>query len=183
MNYMHKRQSLKAKCIYRKLQISRYMKCQQLKVYRYIIQSSSPKLKIGSVIPIPEEQVSTNNEKGRTEDLFELIRKLYFPWAISRKSALFVVPYCRELVDNWIRTIFRNNLVKYSLVTLELTGDIEWHDGQHFTLAGSKKCVKQKCTCAFDYWSKPFNTRPWDEILPEGLFRGTAKIIKVEDFV
>lgn len=175
--------SLKTKCLYRKLQTLRYMKCQQLKVYRYIMPSSSPKPKIGSFIPIPAEQVSTNNEKGSTEDLFEVIRGQYFPWAISRKSALFVLPYCRKFVDNWIRTIFRNNLVKYSLVTLELTGDIEWHDGQHFTVAGSIKCFKRKCKYAFDYWSKPLNTSLRDEILPEGLFRGSAKIIKIEDFV
>ena len=106
--------------IYRKLQTLRYMKCQQLKVYRYIMPSSFPKLKIGSFIPIPKEQVSTNNEKGNTEDLFEAIRGQYSPWAISRKSALFVLPYCRKFVDNWIRIIFRNNLVKYSIVTSDI---------------------------------------------------------------
>ena len=31
--------------------------------------------------------------------------------------------------------------------------------------------------------SKPLNTSLRDEILPEGLFRGSAKIIKIEDFV
>ena len=82
--------------------------------------SSFPKLKIGSFIPIPKEQVSTNNEKGNTEDLFEAIRGQYSPWAISRKSALFVLPYCRKFVDNWIRIIFRNNLVKYSIVTSDI---------------------------------------------------------------
>ena len=159
------------------------MKCKDILVFRYIIGSCSRTFKEGEQIMMPPKRIFTNGTpKDNIERIFEETRVKISPNALSREDALFVIPYCDFLVDNWIRTIRPRENVSYCLLTLKLNGILEWHNADFFNIAGAKKCcTDEKIVQALKYWlNMPYQTQNPDDILIEGLFKGDAQIVKVE---
>ena len=146
-----------------------------LLAYRVIPLDESDGINVGSVLPIPEERAvfDGNQTKNETEDFFEEIRKELFTHLPSRKSVLFVLPYDKVIVDEWVALHNPHNDYDYVLLTLRLTGTLIWCEENKFSDAGVLPFIRE--VYAHEYWegaSDGFNRFE----TPEGLFRGMARV-------
>lgn len=144
-------------------------------VYRVISVDKAEAMEIGDIVPIPIERDNSdgNQRKIETENVFEDIRKDFFPHLLSRQSVLFVLPFDQTLVRRWVELHNPHNNYDYVLCTLEVTGSLFWCDEDKFTQAGYFPAFRQQL--AIDYWRSA--NRPYELMeTAEGLFTGTAII-------
>lgn len=129
-----------------------------------------------SVIDTSIIQRKLNNEKKRTfETIMESVRSLKFQKLPSRITSLFVFSD-KDKDENeadWAR-VFSNT--QYILLTLEvIDGCVKWFDYSIYSLTGINDNIAEQ------YW---LSVSESPEAIPsksiEGLFQGTARIIKID---
>lgn len=151
------------------------------KVYRVIPVEKATNIQIGGIIPIPQEEknFSCSELKKQTEDAFESIRLDVKPDFPSRKSCLFVLPYEKKIVEQWVKAHHSHDDWDYSLLTLELEGELLWCDEDTFTKAGIPIFASKRESLARDYWKSAKGDYS-GFCIPEGLFVGRATIVDKE---
>ncbi len=149
-------------------------------VYRVVSIDKAGDISIGDILPIPEERANFDgsHNKKETEDYFEESRKDSFAHLPSRKSVLFVLPYDRTIVNDWVASHNPHNDYDYILCTLQVTGNLIWCDEDIFTKAGIFPTFREQL--AIDYWRSASDE--YDQFdMSEGLFRGIAYVEAVTE--
>ena len=152
-----------------------------IQVYRVIPEDNAANIHAGDIVAIPQEDktFSCSEAKTLTEKVFEETRIAINSEYPSRKSCLFVLPYDKTIVEQWVRAHHPHDDWDYALLTLELSGNLLWCDEDKFTSAGIPFYAQVRESLAQEYWKSAKNDFCGFE-MPEGLFVGEAIIVDVE---
>ena len=151
------------------------------RVYRVIPIDKAANLHLGDIVPIPKEDKNfiCAESKAKVEDVFETKRINIVPDYPSRKACLFVFPFDKDIIENFLCLAHSHNSFDYALLSLDLTGTLIWCDMDKFTVAGTPLGTKIRDSLAREYWESA-GADYSDFGLPEGLFVGQATIVNIE---
>lgn len=122
---------------------------------------------------VGDRLLSRCENKIAMEDILEDVRRKSFSQMPSRRLSMFVIPSV-ELADEWASRLYFHKPTDYYLLKLSLIGDLVWLDSDKLTTMMTEET-------AAEYWSSELSEQDLTstDIVPEGLFIGSAKIEEV----
>lgn len=157
------------------------MNKQKYKVYRIEPIEKINQFKINMELPkVIRDTSNWSDLKNKSENFFEDIRNSEFPNMPSRLHSLFVIPYDMDYVLKWADAKYGKEHREYTLLTLELCGELKWFDADLFNDFNSPfPRYSPKEELARHYW-RGLDVDYNQIDLVEGLFNGTAVIKRIE---
>lgn len=149
-----------------------------ISVYRIESSDKSKLLYVGDVLSYPmnkDESLMTDSKKG-IEDEFEKVRLKCYENQPSRKRGLFVIPLDLTYVNDWADIKFAKSFAEYCLLTLNLEGELIWHDADLFNHAFLPFYNNSIEELACRYWEGLCDSYDSTELV-EGLFFGEATVL------
>lgn len=148
-------------------------------VDKIVYHISISKTDIDGFLSIPSRSLDEMvDKKSVLEQIFEDIRMKYFNECITRLNCLFV---CADMdsVYSWLYRKYSHNRTNYYLYILSVTGELQWFNSDHYNRCLIPVLNPDPEKEASSYWNSHNAKDIEHNIESEGLFQGTAKVVKV----